>query len=259
MDCEWVCGRAIHAVKNRIISFADARGVLDDTVFSMRFLLDLLYPPRCVGCREKGDWWCARCRSEVERLSAHPCSRCLETAQDHVCEGSLPFAGVFATGFYHSPSLRRLIGALKYEGVTAAEQEVEAYLRDSSLALPWSGESSLVIIPMPLAGGRERERGFNQAAWVAERMKNAWNISGSIRTDALLRRKTATAQAELEHDATIRSANIRGAFQAVGHMTDAVLLVDDVVTTGSTAAEAAQALLHAGVPRVYLAALAVGK
>jgi len=215
----------------------------------MKWFLDLLYPPQCVACKQKGAWWCAQCRGDVERLGA----------QDVPLEGTLPFAGVLATGFYHSPSLRRFISELKYQGVTAAEKEVEAYLRETSLPQPWKEESSLVIIPMPLADGRERERGFNQAAWIAARLKNAWNVPGEIRHDLLLRRKTVAAQAELDHDAALRSANIRGAFQVVGSISDPVLLVDDVVTTGSTAAEAARALIDAGAPRVYLATLAVGK
>lgn len=215
----------------------------------MKWLLDLLYPPRCVVCRQGGAWWCARCRGDVERLQT----------TEGVLEGEHPFACVLATGFYHSPPLRRLIASLKYDGVTVAEGDVEAYLRETLLPLPWKDESSLTIIPMPLADSRERERGFNQASWIAARMKNAWNIPGVIRTDVLARRKTVAAQAELEHDAALRSANIRGAFQVIGSVTSPVLLVDDVVTTGSTAAEAARLLLDAGAPRVYLATLAVGK
>lgn len=215
----------------------------------MTFLLDLLYPPCCVVCKAKGEWWCAQCRSDVERL----------TDSDVVLEDAQPLTGIVATGFYHSPPLRRFIGELKYQGVTAGEASIQAYLREMRISFPWKDEERLAIVPMPLADRRERERGFNQAAWLASQMKEAWDISGEIRTDVLLRQKMITAQAELDHDAELRSANIAGAFHVIGSVTDSVLLVDDVVTTGSTAKEAARCLLVAGAPRVYLAALAVGK
>ncbi len=238
----------------------------------LRFFLDLLYPPKCISCSASGsDWWCASCRSTVERLPYDPCAKCLATDVGHdvsSCPGLLPFAGVVATGFYHSLPLRRLIAGLKYDGVTAAAPSMDAYLKDIIASrpapFPWASESSLLVFPMPLSDARERERGFNQAAWIAERLCHTLDRRGALQcapttAPLLIRRKSSTAQAELAHDPALRSANIKGQFQAVRRLTEPVLLVDDVVTTGSTAAESARALLSAGAPRVYLFALAVGK
>src|SRR3990167_3789536 len=135
-------------------------------------VLDTLYPPRCVACRRSGDWWCASCRDAVERLTNRPCSRCLATDLRHVCNGTLPFAGVVSTGFYHSRPLRRLIAELKFQGMTAVGADLESYLRDWSASFPWAGETTIAIQPMPLAPGRERHRGFNQGAGVAGRGAN---------------------------------------------------------------------------------------
>src|SRR3989344_625325 len=190
-------------------------------------VLDTLYPPRCVACRSSGDWWCASCRGAVERLTNRPCSRCL-------------------------------VAELKFQGMTAVGADLESYLRDWSASFPWAGETTIAIQPMPLAPGRERHRGFNQAAWIAERMRVAWNIPGN-RSALLARRPSTFAQADLNHDGKLRKANISGTFVATRAVACPVLLVDDVVTTGSTAGEAAQILMQAGVPRVYLATLAVGK
>lgn len=221
-------------------------------------VLDAIYPPRCVSCRRPDAWWCADCRAGVERLEHDPCARCLSTRSGHVCAGTLPFAGVVSTGFYHSRPLRRLIAELKFQGLTAVGPDLEMYLSDGSGPFPWAGETSIAIQPMPLAPGRERQRGFNQAAWIAERMRVAWNIPGG-RTALLARRASTFAQADLDHDGKLRKANISGTFVATRRVASPVLLVDDVVTTGSTAGEAAQVLLASGVPRVYLATLAVGK
>lgn len=227
--------------------------------------LDLLYPPFCVACRAGGSWWCDKCRASVEQLPRDPCLHCLSTEDGHApasCDGVLPFAGVVSTGFYHSQPLRRLVAELKYQGVTAAGPCLDEYLRSFAAArsapFPWRDEDSLVIQPMPLAPDRERDRGFNQAAWIAGRLCAAWSLRGDM-ADVLLRGRRAMTQADLEHREDLRAANVRGIFQATQLLVSPVLLVDDVVTTGSTAAEAARVLMAAGAPRVYLATLAVGK
>lgn len=226
-------------------------------------ILDLFYPPRCLSCHQPNDWWCANCRAGVERVPMDPCPRCLTIDPTHdiaACSGILPFSHVRVTGFYHAPALRRLIAGIKYDGVTAGSSSLEAYLRDVAThgrEMPWNG-LSLHIQPMPLSDKRQRERGFNQATWIAERMKTAWGLQGDI-SNLLMRNRGAAAQADLEHDPALRLANVRGQFRAVRHIDCPVLLVDDVVTTGSTAAEAARALFAAGAPQVFLATLAVGK
>jgi predicted amidophosphoribosyltransferase len=227
-------------------------------------LLDVLYPPFCVACGARGSWWCASCRDHVELLKGDPCPRCLKTEPDHdtgSCEGHLPFRGVVSTGYYHSKPLRRFIAEVKYKGVTAGEREVEAYLAQfaskRALPFPWSHEQNVFIQALPLAAPRERDRGFNQAAWIAERFRRTWLPDAKI-IRALDRRPSDMTQASLENKA-LRSMNVRGEFVAVSRISGAVILVDDVVTTGSTAAEAAHTLIRAGASAVYLASLALGK
>jgi predicted amidophosphoribosyltransferase len=228
-------------------------------------LLDSLYPPTCVSCGRVGSsWWCEECRTGVERLDEDPCPRCLSVTQGHdrtSCVGTLPFHGVVSTGFYHSLPLRRLVAELKYQGVTAVATEVGEYLADIRFrresVFPWTMEASVQIQPMPLSPARERDRGFNQAVWIAERMRDAWLPESSV-INVLVRSRSRTPQAKID-DPALRKANVAGEFIAVSRVTRPVILVDDVVTTGSTAAEAARALLGAGAPRVYLATVAVGK
>src|SRR5512133_1027921 len=137
-------------------------------------ILDVFFPPFCASCRVKGSWWCAGCRSVIERLVSDPCPRCLFSHPDHVCNGALPFAGVVTTGFYHTPQLRTFIASLKYQGVTAGAKELEAYLSNwknsRSMVMPWSDEKELALVPMPITNARERDRGFNQSVWIADRV-----------------------------------------------------------------------------------------
>lgn len=227
-------------------------------------LLDIIYPPFCISCGKSGSWWCASCRDHVELLTGNPCSQCLSVESDHdsaSCSGGLPFAGVVSTGFYHSKPLRQFIAEMKYRGVTASETDMEDYLRSFAskrrAPFPWKDEENLQLQPMPLAEPRERDRGFNQAEWIAERLRRTWLPEAKM-IDALIRRPSSITQASIEEHA-LRSANVQGEFTATKTVHGSVILVDDVVTTGSTAAEVARTLIRAGAGRIYLVSLAIGK
>lgn len=227
-------------------------------------ILDAVYPAACISCGSTGRWWCESCRAEVERPAHHPCTRCLSTERGHDkrdCGGLLPFSGIITIGFYHAKPLRRLITELKYNGVTALHQEVERFLLDRAsepgFEFPWetNDDSITAIQPVPLAPHRLRDRGFNQSQSIAERIRAAWLPNISI-FNVLERITGGPAQASLDHK--LRGANIRGAFLAREHVQGTILLIDDVVTTGGTAGEAARCLLGAGASSVYLATIAIG-
>lgn len=241
----------------------DARCPMPDARL-MSFLLDLIFPPFCASCRQKGFWWCPECRSKVEKLKYDPCARCLgdhRQKRASICTGSLPFSGIVSVGYYHNPQLRAFITSLKYDGVTAGADDLEVFLRsalhDRTEALPWEKEVHIALVPMPLAGARERERGFNQSEWIAERIKRAWIPDAEI-VHALARVSSSVAQATID-DHELRKANVRGGFVCIAGAPDAVILIDDVMTTGATCREAARILLESGAKRVYVCTLALGR
>jgi len=99
------------------------------------------------------------------------------------------------------------------------------------------------VVPVPLARDREWERGFNQAALLAERI--ARRLEVPVRAAWLARERATKPQSDLH--AAERLANVRGAFRAAPAVADRhILLVDDVLTTGATLAECARALRAAG-------------
>ena len=227
-----------------------------------RSLLNLIFPPSCCACGRRGSWWCEQCRTSVERPTSDPCPACLRFHEaGKICSGQLPFSGIVALGFYHSQPLRAMIADLKYRGVTASAPDVESFIRfcisRRSSPLPWEQEALVVFVPMQLAPSRMRERGFNQAAWFTRRAIAVLNPHAPME-DVLIREDRPIAQASLD-DMDARRANVRGAFTVLQSVTSPVVLMDDVVTTGFTAAEAAQALLQAGAPRVYVLTMAIGK
>jgi ComF family protein len=110
-----------------------------------------------------------------------------------------------------------------------------------------------VIIPVPLHPRRARERGYNQALEIARAAASRLQVE--IDAGLCARTRSFTPQEGLEKAA--RRRNVRGAFAVTGQLTARHLaILDDVVTTGSTAAELARALRRAGAKRVDLWAVA---
>ncbi|MCX6595213.1 MAG: ComF family protein [Acidobacteria bacterium] len=163
--------------------------------------------------------------------------------------GIAMYQAVYSYGFYEG-ALRKLVHLFKYQRISTLAEPLGQLL---VAALP-RGERFDLIVPLPLHWWRRYRRGFNQAALLAKPVSRAtgWPV------EQLLRRvKNTGAQAGLTRSA--RRRNVAGAFR----VTDAerlrgkrVLLIDDVFTTGATAAAATAALRRAGAARVAVLTLA---
>jgi ComF family protein len=188
---------------------------------------------------------CPRCALPLARPDA-PCSECQRSP--------LPFERCVAALDYAWP-WSGVVGQLKFrDGLDLAGALSALLLQAVRREAPPSVD---VLLPLPLGPQRLRERGYNQAWEMARRLAPPLDLQADART--LLRlfdtpRQSGLAQAQ-------RSANVRGAFGVAPGRLSAlrarrVALVDDVMTTGATAAEAARTLLDAGVASVQLWVLA---
>jgi ComF family protein len=111
-----------------------------------------------------------------------------------------------------------------------------------------AGDLPDAIVPVPLSRARFAERGFNQAGEIARHA--ARHLGLPLRARLLRRTRDAPAQSGL--GAVERRSNLQGAFAVSGSPPPRIALVDDVLTTGSTAAEAARVLKAAGAARVEI-------
>ena len=194
----------------------------------------------------------ATCEICGERL---PGPRLAETCS--VCQEDRPaFSRAAAYGSYDG-ELRELIHLLKYERIVPAAGVLGGMLARAVGQFEF-GPTPVLVIPVPLHRSKRRARGFNQAELIARAALKNLKLSGvEIATGVLERRRDTASQIGLTRPQ--RAENIRGAFR-VAHLNRVagreVLLVDDVLTTGTTANECARILRKAGAAKVWVATVA---
>ncbi len=205
-------------------------------------LLDLALPPVCAGCGAEGEAICARCLPGVGSRADLPAGTPIGLPEGPPppllqLEWCSPFAG----------TTRRALHALKYEG----ERRLAGPL-GTVLAARWrtAGAGGEVFVPVPVHEQRRRERGYDQAVLLAQAA--ARELDRPCRS-AVIRTRATTAQFRL--DRRHRAANVAGVFALDPAERSAisgrwVVLVDDVVTTGSTLCASAATLLAGGATAV---------
>ena len=212
--------------------------------------LDLIFPPRCVGCGRFGAFLCDACLAVTPVAAPPRCDRCW-VAMDapgtcHRCRRGHPaLAGARAAFVYGGPA-REAIHALKFNGVSAI---APLMAREMARVLAGWAPPVSVVVPVPLAGSRRRLRGYNQSELLAKEVARQAGLP--LRSQAVARRRSTLPQARLG-DEEARRRNVQGAF-VPGRAPPgaAVLLVDDVMTTGATVQACARALRAAGSGPVY--------
>lgn len=152
--------------------------------------------------------------------------------------------------FRYEGTVRLAIERLKYDRVTDLAPALGAYLAEGTQKLPPAD----LLVPVPLHPARVRERGFSQTLLLAQA---AGEQSGlPVDSRSLVRTRHTRSQMGLSREA--RLVNLRDAFRVRGNALEGkrVILVDDVITTGSTLNECARALKRAKVRAVYALTLA---
>lgn len=163
-----------------------------------------------------------------------------------------------------------MIWALKYRGIQAVGENLGARLYDhltedlADASLFGGGDPHFIVIPIPLAATRARERGYNQATAIARGFVGRANRRGHENftlIENLLRRDRDTGSQTAIKARRARLANVRGVFAVVEGVAvrgKQIIIVDDVITTGGTTNAARHALEAAGAKIVIAAALAHG-
>jgi ComF family protein len=213
-------------------------------------VLDLLLPQTCVVCAAPGAAACALCVAALPRLRPPLCERCgAPTAwpvrRCRECRGRIAFATARAAVAYDQ-AVRRLVSAWKEQGLRRLA-EVAADVVVDCVERP----SVHVLAPVPADAERRLVRGHHPAGALATELSRRWGVP----VEPLLRRtRSAPRQRGLSRRA--RRLNVADAFQVACRPPARVALVDDVYTSGATAAAAASAVRGAGARRVEVVTFA---
>ena len=213
--------------------------------------LDLLFPPRCVGCNVEGSFLCASCTTDLPRLELPYCQRCAQPLRRgelcERCEASpLNIDGIRAP-YLMEGVLRESIHRLKYRNLRALGPILGGFLSEYLMKLP---DVADVLIPVPLHPRRLRARGYNQTALLAREVGKRQGLP--VVEKALVRRWDSPPQAASSgYEERLR--NVMGSFEAQGGSLEGrrLLLIDDVCTTGSTLSACAVALKSQGASSVW--------
>ena len=233
---------------------------IDRTLEPLRAVASLFYPALCAICHApvpRGDYICQNCLDKAPRIVAPFCAKCSE-----------PFPGAIDGVFTCANCANRTLGfdaavsAYRSRGVVRFIVLQFKYNRQLQLRHPiaeWLEEAMNdprlrprrfdLVVPVPLHPARLRERGFNQAELLAKILAQKINIPLSRALERIRYTTTQTAFDRVE-----RMENLRGAFRLrkkIGVRGLHLLLVDDILTTGSTLSECARVLRDAGAQSVY--------
>ena len=234
-----------------------------------RKLLSSLFPSRCILCRQtvidtvigQHIEICLPCYQALPK-NDNTCTRCALPLSDDIdgnvlcgrCINKRPLYDYSRSLFLYEDEVITLIHQLKFgEKISYARSIGEMLLtvfKDE--LLPEQGMPDC-IVPVPLHNKRLRSRGYNQSTEISRVMANKLAIP--IAYDAVVRTRHTKAQMDLK--AKDRQKNIKGAFRVVDVKNYThVLIIDDVVTTGSTVNELAKVLKDKGVERVGVLSVA---
>jgi competence protein ComFC len=199
--------------------------------------------------------WCPDCLQQVKSVPEPACRICNLPLSIpglcSACERSLPSYDALRSWAIFEGPIRHALHSLKYRRNVALGDALAKHLASYAGTLGWQVD---LVAPVPLGKQRMKERGYNQVVLFAKPMSGilGWRFSGRV-LERVRETRSQVGLSPIE-----RKENISGAFRADPALASgkAILLMDDVTTTGATLSACSNALVQAGAKTVYALTLA---
>lgn len=227
-----------------------------------RSFINLIYPPLCLHCKaclpNDAHQLCHTCLTLLELIDPAECCPCCfspdyspELSLCHDCIKFTPILNGRAAAFDYLGPAAALVRQLKYHNQAHLAEGCSAYMAAQFLQLNWPMPD--VLIPVPISFTHWIERGFNQSELLAQGLSNLLKIPVH---NALQRKSGDFSQAALSRTQRARLDGSLIQLKASKNLQDAcIMLIDDVITTGSTLHRCAEALSVCGPARIYAMAI----
>ncbi len=211
--------------------------------------------------------FCPSCKTKLASGSLFVCNECLgkikkpdEKRLNREYKRKFAGSGIISDFTSHfvfekDKEIQDIIHALKYEKKFLLGIFLGTLLGDT-ITKSFAGYKIDLIVPIPLHHLKKAEREFNQAAYIA---KGIHKVTGIKISAGLVKRKKYT-ESQTAMDIFTREENIRGAFISTKKLNgENILIIDDVITTGSTIRECGRVLINAGAGKIYAASAAIAR
>jgi len=212
------------------------------------FLLDLILPKFCFGCKKEGTYLCQDCLAVIEIFKEH--KKFYHKILDDL----------FVAADYNHPILKKLIFSFKYEPFAKElGKDLANLIKIHFLLLDKKFDfSDFLFLPIPLSKRRLKWRGFNHAKEIAKELSEFFGAK--VLEDVLIKIKETRPQVSLLEKE--RKENLKGVFKLKNPeliFGKKIVLVDDIFTTGTTLSETGKVLKEAKAKKVIGTVIAIAK
>jgi len=242
---------------------------------SLKFILDLFFPKKCLGCGKAETYICDSCVDKIEISQNNQCPFCDRPIPDtqicQPCQKNYYLSRLIWAVHYYNPLIQKLIKIFKYHYIKELAKPLAKLLikRLGSISpISTISTNSTIIIPIPLHKRKLRERDFNQTELLAKEIAEHFYLP--LETNILKRKKYTPQQAKTKSQKK-RKETLENAFEINKEFIKKcvaenqnllrdkiIILVDDVFTSGATLSEAAKVLKRVGAKEVWGLVIAKG-
>lgn len=229
------------------------------------WLLDLVFPIRCINCGQFGRYLCQKCLNQIPLKQGFECIGCKQPVSAGLtcffCRKENHLDRLLVAADYKNTLVKKTTKAFKFKFIAELSIPLSALLKKYIRQLQKKNRFNIfadnpVLIPVPIHKQRENWRGFNQSELLAKSLADIFQMESA--PDVLARTKNTIPQADIE-EREKRMENIKSAFNCLVPSKISgrtALLVDDICTTGATLNECAKVLKNNGAKSVIALVLA---